>query len=458
MKSLFFLFIVFMSSTSISQIEDEQFIRKIFDEALTNQQAYKNLKVLCKQIGHRLSGSPAANKAIKWGEDYFKSINADTVWKQKLLVNNWKRGTPEIAYIEVKSKKLKIKIKALGGSIATNKKGLSAQVIEVKDISELKNTAKELIEGKIVFINKPMDPKKIKTFRAYGACFSQRYNGAVEVAKKGGVGLLLRSLSLSDDHEPHTGSMTYIDSINKIPAAAIGTRTADSLHRFLKHHKVSAYLKMTCKQEKDTSSFNVIGELMGSAFPQEYIIVGGHLDSWDVGEGAHDDGAGCVQSMEVIRLFKTLNYKPKRSIRAILYMNEENGNAGGKEYAQNVKTKKEKHIAAIESDRGGFTPRGFTYESSAKHKINFKAWEKLLSPYGISFIEPGFSGVDIRPLKPNGTLLFGYEPDSQRYFDYHHSDKDVFEAVHPRELSLGAACMASLIYLIDKYGIPENIN
>ena len=447
-----------MSLISTAQSEDEQFIRKIFDEALTNQQAYKNLKVLCKQIGHRLSGSPAADKAIKWGEDYFKSIDTDSVWKQKLLVNNWKRGLPEEAYIEVGSQKLKIKAKALGGSIATHKNGLSASVIEVKDISELKNTSEDLIKGKIVFINKPMDPKKIKTFRAYGACFSQRYKGAIEVAKKGGLGLLLRSLSLSDDHEPHTGSMTYVDSISKIPAAAIGTRTADSLHRFLKRSEVTAYLKMSCKQEKDTSSYNVIGELIGSAFPEEYIVVGGHLDSWDVGEGAHDDGAGCVQSIEVIRLFKALNYKPKRSIRAILYMNEENGNAGGIEYAKKAKTNKENHIAAIESDRGGFTPRGFTYESSKKQRFDFKAWERLLAPYGISFIEPGFSGVDIRPLKPSGALLFGYEPDSQRYFDYHHSDKDVFEAVHPRELSLGAACMASLIYLIDKYGLPDNIN
>ena len=458
MKAVFFFLPFFISISLSAQSEDEQFIRKIFDEALTNQKAYDNLRVLCKEIGHRLSGSQAANKAIIWGESYLKSLDPDTVWKQKLLVNNWKRGLPETAFFEVGSQKINIKVKALGGSVATETKGLTAPIIEVKDISELNNTPKEAIKGKIVFINKPMDPKKIKTFKAYSSCFSLRYNGAVEVAKKGGLGLLLRSLSLSNDHEPHTGSMAYHDSIIKIPAVAIGTSTADSLHKFLKRSEVMAYLQLNCKQEKDTSSFNVIGELKGTEFPEEYIVVGGHLDSWDVGEGAHDDGAGCVQSMEVIRLFKALNYKPKRSIRAILFMNEENGNAGGIEYAINAKKKNEKHLAALESDRGGFTPRGFTYETNTKDHYDFNAWGKLLEPYGISFIEPGFSGVDVRPLKPQGTLLFGYEPDSQRYFDFHHSDKDVFETVHPRELSLGAACMASLIYLIDKYGLSINVN
>jgi Zn-dependent M28 family amino/carboxypeptidase len=458
MKALFSYMIILMSLTLSAQSEDEQFIRKIFDEALTNQKAYENLRVLCKDIGHRLSGSQSANKAIKWGEAYLKSLKPDTVWKQKLLVNNWKRGLAETAYFEVGLEKINIKIKALGGSVSTKASGLTAPLIEVKDFTELENTPAEAIKGKIVFINKPMDPKKIKTFKAYSSCFSLRYKGAVEVAKKGGLGLLLRSLSLSNDHEPHTGSMTYSDSIIKIPAAAIGTSTADSLHKLLKHSAVKTYMRLNCKQEKDTSSFNVIGELKGTEFPKEYIVVGGHLDSWDVGEGAHDDGAGCVQSMEVIRLFKALNYKPKRSIRTILFMNEENGNAGGIEYAINAKRNNEKHLAALESDRGGFTPRGFTYETKTKKDFDFKVWKKLLEPYGISFINPGFSGVDIRPLKPQGTLLFGYEPDSQRYFDFHHSDKDVFENVHPRELSLGAACMASLIYLIDKYGIDISLN
>ena len=437
---------------------DANFIREIYDEALTNQVAYENLRYLCKEIGPRLSGSEEANEAIVWGESYLSSLYLDTVWKQKIKVTNWKRRRRAIVSMDANNRKHVIKGMALGGSIGTDGKSVSAPIIEVENMSSIDSLSEKDIKGKIVFINKPMDPKYIRTFRAYGACFMQRYKGASAVAKKGGIGLWLRSLSLWHDHEPHTGSMQYEEGVDKVPALAIGTSTADSLHDLLKNNVINGSMQLFCGSEADTTSYNVIGEIKGSEFPNEYIVIGGHLDSWDTGEGAHDDGAGIVQSMEVLRLFKTLNYMPKRSIRVILFMNEENGNAGGIAYAKRAKALNELHIAGLESDRGGFTPQGFTYESEKDVIYDFSSWIELLKPYQINFIKKGYSGVDIHPLIDQGPLLFGYEPDSQRYFDYHHSDKDIFESVHPRELTLGAAAMTSLIYLMDKYGLPTHSN
>lgn len=442
-----------------AQEKAEAFIKNIYDEALVNKVAYENLRYLCKQIGPRLSGSRQANQAVEWGKNYLNSLGLDTVWKQEIKVTNWKRGPRGDAFFETDkegTEQEKIKGIALGGSIGTNGKWLKAPLFEVKDIAELESIPYDKIKGHIVFINKPMDPRHIRTFKAYGACFAQRHRGAVEAAKKGAVGVWLRSLSLWDDHEPHTGNMKYDEGVNKIPAMAIGTSTADSLHKLLRKGSVNASMMLNCYQEPDTISHNVIGELRGSLFPDEYIVIGGHLDSWDTGEGAHDDGAGIVQSMEVLRLFKTLSHKPKRSIRVVLFMNEENGVAGGTAYAKRAKALGEKHIAGLESDRGGFTPRGFTFEHKGQTSFDFNPWVQIMKKYHIDFIKPGYSGVDIHPLVDQGPVLFGYEPDSQRYFDYHHSDKDVFESVHPRELMLGAAAMTSLVYLIDQNGIPFN--
>ena len=437
---------------------DANFIRKIYDEALTNQVAYENLRYLCKEIGPRLSGSKEANEAISWGETCLNGMNLDTVWKQEIKVTNWKRYRRAIVSMDINNTKHSIKGMALGGSIGTEGNTINAPIIEVESMDDLDSMSANEIKGKIVFINKPMDPKYIRTFKAYGACFMQRYKGASAIAEKGGVGLWLRSLSLWDDHEPHTGSMKYEDGIDKIPALAIGTSTADSLHELLKQNSIKGNMQLFCGPQADTISYNVIGEIRGREFPNEYIVIGGHLDSWDAGEGAHDDGAGIVQSMEVLRLFKSLNYTPKRSIRIILFMNEENGNAGGIAYAKRAKALNEVHLAGLESDRGGFTPQGFTYESKQNIIYDFSSWVELLKPYQINFIKKGYSGVDIHPLIEQGPLLFGYEPDSQRYFDYHHSDKDVFESVHPRELTLGAAAMTTLIYLIDKYGLSGQSN
>ncbi|MGB3152766.1 MAG: M20/M25/M40 family metallo-hydrolase, partial [Maribacter sp.] len=301
----------------------------------------------------------------------------------------------------------------------------------------------------------PMDATLINTFSAYSGAVDQRGLGAVEAAKYGAIGVIVRSMNLRLDDYPHTGGMGYGDLPKEewIPAAAISTNAADLLSAALKlNPEIKFYFKQNCKQFADVESYNVIGEIKGTDYPNEIIVVGGHLDSWDLGDGSHDDGAGCVQSMEVLRLLNKIGYKPKRTIRVVLFMNEENGLRGGTKYAEVAKEKKENHIFALESDSGGFTPRGFSFDCSDADMKQIKGWQKLFEPYLIHMFVKGGSGADIGPLKNDKIVLAGLRPDSQRYFDYHHAENDTFENVNKRELELGAATMASLVYLFDTYG------
>jgi hypothetical protein len=373
------------------------------------------------------------------------------------MVPKWVRGVPEFAYIETSpGKTIKVNICALGGSISTPPTGLKSKIIEVYGVDELEKLGAENIEGKIVFFNRPMDASLINTFESYGGCVNQRYSGAMEASKFGAIGVIVRSMNLRIDDFPHTGSMTYgdIPPQERIPSAAISTKHADLLSAMVKlDNNVQFYFKQNSKQLEDVLSHNVIGEITGSEFPDEYIVVGGHLDSWDLGDGAHDDGAGCTQSMEVLRLLKLSGIKPKRSIRVVLFMNEENGLRGGNKYSEIAAQKNENHIFALESDAGGFTPRGFYFDCDQSNFEQILSWKSLFKPYLIHFFELGGSGADIGPLKNETNVLSGLKPDSQRYFDYHHAPNDTFDAVNKRELELGAATMTSLVYLIDKYGI-----
>jgi len=373
------------------------------------------------------------------------------------MVPKWVRGAKEYAFIESEpGKTTTVNICALGGSVATPALGIKANVVEIHNFEELEALGKEQIEGKIVFYNRPMQADLIQTFQAYGGCVNQRYLGAVEASKYGAVAVIVRSMNLRLDDLPHTGSMTYNDIPveKRIPSAAISTNDAELLSTMLELDKhVKFYFKQNCKQLKDVQSYNVIGEITGSEFPNEYMVVGGHLDSWDLGDGSHDDGAGIVQSMEVLKLFKQLGIKPKRSIRVVLFMNEENGLRGGNKYAEDAKLKGENHVFALESDSGGFTPRGFSFDCSEANFNQVLTWQPLFKPYLIHYFEKGGSGADVGPLKNDTNVLAGLRPDSQRYFDYHHASNDTFDAINKRELELGAATMASLMYLFDKYGV-----
>ena len=436
---------------------DEKVISEIYTNSLTNGQSYSWLDHLSNNIGSRLSGSLGAEKAVEWTKEELETMGLDKVWLQPVMVPKWVRGVPEFAYIETSpGKTIKVNICALGGSISTPPTGLKSKIIEVSGVDELEKLGAENIEGKIVFFNRPMDASLINTFESYGGCVNQRYSGAMDASKFGAIGVIVRSMNLRIDDFPHTGSMTYgdIPPQERIPSAAISTKHADLLSAMVKlDNNVQFYFKQNSKQLEDVLSHNVIGEITGSEFPDEYIVVGGHLDSWDLGDGAHDDGAGCTQSMEVLRLLKLSGIKPKRSIRVVLFMNEENGLRGGNKYAEIAAQKNENHIFALESDAGGFTPRGFYFDCDQSNFEQILSWKSLFKPYLIHFFELGGSGADIGPLKNETNVLSGLKPDSQRYFDYHHAPNDTFDAVNKRELELGAATMTSLVYLIDKYGI-----
>jgi len=349
-----------------------------------------------------------------------------------------------------------VPICALGGSIATPKNGITAEVIEVQSIKELETLGIAKIKGKIVFYNRPMEPENIETFVSYGRCGDQRRSGAREAAKYGAVATIVRSLNLRQDDFPHTGAQSYGDLPKEqyIPTAAISTNAAELLSKKLKENsKLKFYMKLSCQAFDDVLSYNVIGEIKGSEHPEKIMTVGGHLDSWDLADGSHDDGAGVVQSMAVVECFKKLNYKPKNTIRVVLFMNEENGGRGGKKYEDVSRRNDENHIFALESDAGGFSPRGFSFECDEANFQKVNSWKYLFEPYFIHNFVEGGTGSDIEPLTSNKIVKAGLKPDSQRYFDYHHAANDTFDAVNKRELELGAATMASLEYLFDQYGI-----
>jgi carboxypeptidase Q len=455
MKSLRILFLFFLSLPAFSQSADDAAIKQIFDEALSNGKSYEMLHDLTINIGPRLSGSPGAAAAVEWSRHVMEQFGFDSVWLQPVMVPHWVRGQQEVGSIISKKKgTVPVNVCALGGSIGTGPSGIAAGIVEVKSFDELKMLGTKGVQGKIVFFNRPMDPTKIDAFTAYGGAVDQRGGGAAQAVKYGAVAVLVRSMGLNQEEYPHTGGMRYATDGAKIPALAISTKHADALSKLLKEEKdLQFYMENHSVMLEDAPSFNVIGEMKGTEFPEQIIVVGGHLDSWDLAQGAHDDGAGCVQSIEVLRLFNAIGFKPKHTVRAVMFMNEENGLRGGLKYAELAEKNKEKHIVAIESDRGGFTPRGFTMTAPKEVRDKIKSWKPLLEPYGLTDFDQEGGGADIGPLGRQDVPVMEYLPDSQRYFDYHHTREDTIDKVSKRELELGAASMAALVYLIDKYGL-----
>jgi carboxypeptidase Q len=434
---------------------EEVFIRNIYSQTLSDGRSYAWLETLCKSVGNRLSGSSQAEKAVQWAKNTLDTLHLDSVWLQPVMVPHWVRGEKEKVSVIGSRKKdnYSLEALALGGSVGTGGKRLQAAVVEARSWSDLEKLGEAGIKGKIVFFNRPMDPTKIRSFDAYGGAVDQRVSGASRAAKYGAVAVIVRSMTQNIDQWPHTGSLHYDSAFAFIPAIAISTADAERLSALIKKDKTTAVaIQLNCKTMADAPSFNVIGEIRGTVHPNEILLVGGHLDSWDVGEGAHDDGTGCVQSMDMLRILKRMNYQPKYTIRCVLFMNEENGLRGGKMYAAEAQRKGEIHRCAIETDAGGFTPRGFTFDAADGQFDGLfekvKPLRKYFEGYNMT-LNPGGAGADISPLKPQGGLMCGYYPDSQRYFDFHHTNADVFEAVNKRELELGTASMTSLIYLLD---------
>lgn len=446
--------LLFLPLVSMAQTGDEATIKQLSDEILRNGTAYDLLRQLTKDIGGRLAGSPQFAKAVQWGKVTMEKQGADKVYLQECMIPHWVRGGQDLAsLIEINKKKAnrKLDVLALGNSLGSGT--VTGELLAVANFDELEKR-KDEVKGKIVYYNNGFNPTNIKPFVSYGEAGVYRRWGASRAAKYGAVGVMIRSLTESTANDPHTGGMAYIDSFPKIPAIAVGPRDADEVWAMSKTGSMKLSMTTNGHFLPDTIGHNVIGELTGTEFPDQIITVGGHLDSWDVNEGAHDDGTGVVHTIEVMRAMKAIGYKPKHTIRFVLFANEENGLRGGSKYAAEAKAKGEKHLFALESDAGGFTPRGFSIQASKEQMDKLRSWIPLLSPYGSFEITADGGGADIGPLNrtfgiPVGELL----PDPQRYFDVHHARSDVFENVNKRELLLGAVNMAGLIYLVDKYGL-----
>ena len=434
--------------------DDAFMIRSIYDEALTNISAMDWLTHLSEEIGGRLAGSPQSIEAVAYTSEELEKLNVDRVWRQPCMVPRWERRGPEMVVVESSTgEKVELKCTTLGNSNGGECRG---EVIEVRTLEEVEELGREGIEGKIVFYNRPMNPKYVRTFYAYGSAVDQRGRGPAIASRYGAAGCIVRSMTTRLDDVPHSGMTRFMEGERHIPSMAISTNDAEKLSQWLKEGPVSGYMENRSRLLPDTMSYSVIAEIRGSVHPDSIILVGGHLDSWDLGGGAHDDGAGCVQSMSVIEILNNLDYTPRHTIRCVLFMNEENGLGGGRAYADSSRSQGLHHLAALESDSGGFSPRGFSADAhedvlATKFKTMYD-WLPLLEPYGL-VMKVGGSGADISPLKDEKGILIGLRTDSQRYFDYHHTDIDRIDAVNKRELELGAAALTSLIFLIDQHGI-----
>ena len=436
--------------------EDSAMVAGIHAHILGDGGCYEDLRVLCKDVGARLSGSDEADAAILWGARTLEDIGAGAVRMQPVVVPHWERGAPERAWLRVDGGEPQpLRISALGGSVGTGGP-LESEVMVFRDFDELDSLGGDGLDGRIAFFNRPMDPLMINAGSAYGGAYEQRSRGAVESAQYGGSAALVRSLTHALDTFPHTGGMRYEEGVRQVPAAALSTVDARRIAGLVADGRdVRVGMELGCVLHDDKTQANVIAEWTGTEYPDRYIVVGGHLDSWDIGEGAHDDGAGIVQSIEVLRTLHAMGYAPRHTLRVVLFINEENGNNGGKTYARRAREKEEWHVAAVESDAGGDAPRGYSIDASDAGTAAVRSWSESFAVYGVGDMRRGGAGVDIGPLKkeePAGKrpLMVGLRPNSQRYFDYHHSNRDVFENVHERELKLGAAALTSMVYLLDR--------
>lgn len=412
------------------------------EDGLTTLGANVFLSQLCLGIGARLAGSENAAKAVQWGRRTMDSLGLDNVHLTPCKVPHWVRGEIETCV----AGGMNLNVCALGTSPGTGPEGVTAQVVEVQSVEDVEKLGNAL-KGKIVFYNRPFDAALVSTFAQYGKAGDQRFRGPSVAAKYGAVGCLVRSMTGSRDDVPHTGATRQPG----IPSATLGLLSADRLSASLKRGQVEATLRLSCENMPDVDSASVVGEIRGSARPNDVIVLGGHLDSWDKGQGAHDDGAGIAQSLEALRLIKGLGIKPKRTIRVVLFMNEEISGTGSRAFAAELQASGQRAYAGIESDSGGFAPRGFS--TSYKRLSGLNKWLPALSEFEAEKFTAGGGGADVAPLGELGAVLFGLQPESQRYFDYHHSDNDTIDKVNSRELELGAMSMATLAWLISEEGL-----
>ena len=425
--------------------------RRIVDAALAGNDAWRKMEELCDDIGPRLSGSPQLEKAIRWAADAMKRDGQENVRIEKVTVPHWVRGKESCTMLTPRSHE--IAMLGLGGSVGTPPEGITAPVIVIHDDEELEARAAE-VRGKIVLFNKAMPQYDPETGSGYGTGVHYRVHGARKAAEHGAVACLARSATAVSLHTPHTGAMRYGDAKVKIPAAAVSLEDATFIARLRKRGvPVTVNLRMEARTYSDTESGNVIGELRGRTNPEEVVVIGGHIDSWDVGTGAHDDGGGCVIAMEAINVLRKLDLRPRRTIRVVLFTNEENGLAGGRAYAADHKNELDNHVAAIELDSGVFRPKGYTIdcEDEARATVAVKQMNdilSLLSSIGEMDASAGGSGADVGQMKSGGVVLMGHNVEGSTYFNYHHTHADTLDKVDPVELSQNVAMLATVAYIL----------
>lgn len=425
--------------------------RELVSGALASNGAYRELVELVTRTPHRLSGSEGLERAIEWAAERARALGADEVRLQPVRVPHWERGSLE--RVELRGPRAvageALTCLALGGSDPTPEGGLTGRVLEVRDFDELLQRSADA-RGRIVFFSRPFPAERPDTFSGYGATVNQRVQGAVEAAKAGAIAVLVRSIGTHYGDYAHTGAMRYQPGVPRIPAASLSVQAAERLSALLaaedEGEPVQVHLALDCRWRGEALSHNVIADVRGREHPEEIVLVGAHIDGWDVGQGAHDDGTGCGQCLEVVRLFAALAERPRRTLRMVLFTNEENGQAGGLAYHREHLEDMPHHVLALESDRGGFAPRGFTTNAADAGFAILKELCAELDFASAGELRVGGGGADIGPMAASGVPLVGFLPDSQRYFDLHHSHRDTLAQVSHREVNLGAGAIAALLW------------
>lgn len=451
------LLLALLVAVSAAAQSSQQTAQRIIDHTLANSRAYEHLSYLTDTIGPRLSGSRGAELAVRWTTQQLRSWGIDTR-NETVIVPHWVRGA-ERGHLPSHNNQ-QIVLTALGGSIATRAEGITAEVVEITSYDQLAQLGRAKIAGKIVFYNAPMDMQLVESgraFEAYGKAVIFRGRGASRAAEFGAVAAVVRSVASGSLRTPHTGGMSYDPKHPKIPAAAITTEDADLIHRLLaKGDRVRMHLVLTPRTLPDVASANVIAEIRGSEHPEQIVVIGGHLDSWDLGTGAIDNGSGVSMVMETMRVLKELGIRPKRTIRAVLFMNEENGLRGGRTYFANAAKREElhRHVAAIETDAGAATPTGFITTLEGRNLEQIQTRLRVLSRVApMTFSSSKHTGADTSPLTDAGIPGFGLVPNPRHYFDFHHTPADTLDKVDPKALAQNTAVIAATAYLLAEDGL-----
>lgn len=422
---------------------------QLLQEGLSQLTAHRWLTRLVSRAPSRLVGSDGYARAETVAMALMEEAGLQNVRRQETEVRLWDRGQVEsLERVGPAGPSVTFTVAALGGSDGTAPEGVVGEVVRVTSFEEMDALGTEAIRDRIVFFDARMPSGSLDTFASYGEVSGIRYHGAARAAKLGACAVLTRSITTRRDDVPHTGIMGYEKDGVRIPAASLGWVSSDRLAKLLEREPGTVLrLRLSARNLGTTTANNIIGDWPGSRLPKEIVLLSGHLDSWDLGVGAHDDASGCVHALEAVRLLRSLGLAPARTLRVVWFANEEFGGYGGLTYAKAARSSGEKHVLAVESDRGGFTPKALTVKASEETVQSLASYLPAFSLLGIESIGPGYGGVDIRFLEEDGVPLVGLVPDSQRYFDVHHSANDQLSEVNPRELELGAIVLAMVAWI-----------